>query len=332
MKYNRIAYPGEFTHTQGPFKMDVGTFESIVNQFKQRRAKPIADYDHFSEGSASKGDGDKIAAGHVVDLKIMNGDLYAAISWTERAKRKIVNREYAYLSPAIVFNGVGSDGKVIPARLSSIGLVNRPFLHQLEPVLASDNGSVAICCSEISDTEIAELAAVELSDEHAEELVTLADLNAAVLRETELFAAQLHDAETAAAVAEARAVALEAQIKLMNDKGIDETVETAFQNYRESRKLSHNAKRVMRLTLLSDPDLFVAEYPPMPKHVPSYMTRTLSDVGDAVAIAGVKTVPTLASLIESSKAAHPNEPFDRQFDIALAQHTSMLGQSTGALH
>lgn len=307
--------------------MDLGTFESIINQFKQRRAKPIADYDHFSEGSTSKGDGDKIAAGHVEDLKIMNGDLYASICWTERAKSLIKNREYSYLSPAIIFNGIGSDGKVIPARLSSIGLVNRPYLHQLEPVLASENGSVAICCSEISDSEIAELASVELNDEHAEELVTLADLHEAVLQATEPLTVQLHDAQLERDVEAAQVSALKKELKLMTDAAHEARVEDAFQTYKESRKLGATAKRTMRLVLASDPELFESEYPKL-KTGPSYLLRKLSDEhpGNSATLAEIKTVPTLASLIDQAKASHPSIPYDAQFDLALHAYNTAQAQ------
>jgi hypothetical protein len=39
----------------------------------------------------------------------------------------------------------------------------------------------------------------------------------------------------------------------------------------------------------------------------------------------MKTVPTLASLIDDAKSNHPSETYDQQFDRALAAHTSMMG-------
>ncbi len=321
MKYQRIAYQGSFHHpVGGKFEMTTsGTFVPIVQSFKQRKSKIAVDYNHQLESASGSAD-DKIAAGWIDDLKIMNGDLYAAISWTEQAKKRIESQEYRYVSPAIIFDGLDNTGKKIPARLSTLGLVNKPFLSLLDPVQASD-GSIAVCCNEISAAEIAELAAVDLSDEPAE-LITLDEHNEGM----RVMSEQLHDANTAAQVAEARNTALESRIKLMTDRADDALVEDRFQLYRESRKLGPNAKKTMKLILASDPALFAAEYPPLPNNAPPWLTRKLSDDhSGAASLSGLQTVPDFSVLLAEMKEQNPTAEFDRVFDLTLARQATLMG-------
>lgn len=338
LAWNRVAYPGKFFHKSGSFEMNDETFRSIIDSFSRRKAAILVDFDHKSEQADCAGNGDKIASGWCRALELRGSDLFAGIEWTERAKRLIQAKEYCFLSPAVAFQSRDSvTGEILPARLSSIGLVNKPFLSQLDPVLASD-ATTSFLMSELSELDLAQLSASDGEDH----LLTMADhttLMADALRvEAASWSLQLHDtqvklsdAETAAQVAEARATALEAKVKLMHDQANDALVEDRFNLYRQSRSLGVHAKRTMKLILASDPSLFHAEYPPLPNNAPSYMTRKLSeDNSGSAALAGIKTVAPLSEIIKSTIEANPGRDYDSNFTAALSQYNTALAQ--GMMH
>ena len=103
----------------------VANFEAIDNDI------PI-DYEHLSyePGVAAK------ASGWIKKLyDLGERGLWADVEWTVAAKDMIAEKEYRYLSPAIVFNYKDpSSGKNVGAFLDSVGLTNRPYLDGMQPL------------------------------------------------------------------------------------------------------------------------------------------------------------------------------------------------------
>jgi len=323
-------------HPAGEFTLDQKCFEEIVRNYAEDGIDVPADYFHSAErDSPAKDRGEFVPSGWVKGLKIENGNLMGLVDWTEKARQQILNRELRFLSPAIRFSSkhprTGADRGAV---LSSLALCVKPFLRQLPEARAMhEQDGAAIQMSEVT-INAAELA--ELSDDEPEEMILMSDHAVLLadgigqatapltvrLAETE---SSLADIRTLADVAEARAAALESRLKLLNDAALDARVEDAFLTYRDARKLGPNAKKSMRLILASDPELFEAEYP-RPKNAPSFMLRKLSDdPGTSSTLAGVKTVPDFAHILSDVKAKNPGADYDRQFDLALAEQSRLMG-------
>lgn len=108
--------------------VDEKSISHIVSEFKRRGNDIVVDYEHQSikEGKAP-------AAGWISKLIDKGKDgLWAAVTWTERAKSFLKNKEYRYYSP--VFHVRKADNRVIG--LLSVALTNTPRLNNLNPIYA----------------------------------------------------------------------------------------------------------------------------------------------------------------------------------------------------
>ena len=323
----QCAVAGEFHgHKSGPFAMTAETFDQCVSNFDRDGVDVQWDIGHASE----QGIGSAEAVGWISKLERRGNALFGLTDWLPETREAILKKQWKYASPAIRFGAKDpKTGENIGAKLTSMALVSRGFLKDLPPVTASDDarGNLVFCSES------------ELEDENTEhELVTMADLDEAVRVATaplslELKNAQvlLADAETAAAVAEARATAFETKLQIMTEQANVALVEERFQLYKESRKLGANAKKSMRLILASDPELFESEYPAL-KNTPGYLLRKMADdPGNAATLAGEKPIPTLAEMIDDAKAKHPTLDYDKQFDLAWTSHNRLLSEHTAMM-
>jgi Mu-like prophage I protein len=323
----QCAVTGDFRgHKTGPFSMTADTFDQCVNNFNRDGVDIQWDIAHSSE----QGLGSAPAVGWISKLERRGDTLWGLTEWLPETREAILRKQWKYASPAVRFGAKDpKSGLDIGAKLTSMALVSRGFLKDLPPVQASDDqrGDL-VFCSEIPVED----------DEAEHELIAMADhevlLDEAVRVATAPLSLQLDDAEaklsdakTAAAVAEARATALEARVHLMTDQAIDARVEEAFNNYRVSRNLSPSAKRIMKITLQQDENLFLSEYPRLP-NAPGYITQKLcADPSNVTTLSGLKTIPSLASLVESAKTKNPTLTYDQQFDLALSEHNSMTAMA-----
>lgn len=108
--------------------VDEKSISHIVSEFKRRGNDIVVDYEHQSirEGKAP-------AAGWISKLINKGKDgLWAAVTWTEKAKSFLKSKEYRYYSP--VFHVRKADNRVI--NILSVALTNTPRLNNLNPIFA----------------------------------------------------------------------------------------------------------------------------------------------------------------------------------------------------
>ncbi|MGU5583286.1 phage protease [Aeromonas hydrophila] len=94
----------------------------LIDMFKNMGLPLVIDYEHGQELKAPEGE-EAPAAGWIEDLELRNGELWAKVSWTERAAKAINSREYRFLSPAFAY-----DASMEILSLSSVALTNKPNL------------------------------------------------------------------------------------------------------------------------------------------------------------------------------------------------------------
>jgi len=94
----------------------------LIDMFKNMGLPLVIDYEHGQELKAPEGE-EAPAAGWIEDLELRDGELWARVSWTERAAKAINSREYRFLSPAFAY-----DASMQILGLSSVALTNKPNL------------------------------------------------------------------------------------------------------------------------------------------------------------------------------------------------------------
>lgn len=99
--------------------------DGVVTALKgDERAVPI-DFEHSTELKAPKGE-EAPAAAWLDDFEVREGgSVWGRSEWTPRGRAAVVNREYRYLSPVIVYEKL--TGRV--TSIASVGLVNQPNLR-----------------------------------------------------------------------------------------------------------------------------------------------------------------------------------------------------------
>ncbi|MBI2428743.1 MAG: hypothetical protein HYV29_08115 [Ignavibacteriales bacterium] len=112
-------------------------------QFNQRypqRDLPI-DYEHQTLQG-----GEAPAAGWYKNIFLKSDGIYTKVKeWTKKAEQYLLNKEYRYQSPVLLFNDVdGETGEPIPLWISSIALTNSPFVNGIAPVVAKENAHSTI--------------------------------------------------------------------------------------------------------------------------------------------------------------------------------------------
>jgi len=111
-----------------PAVLDNAGMNQIINYFEGRSNDMVIDYEHQTLKSV-----EAPAAGWIKKL-INRGEqgLWAAVEWTEKATKYLVNREYRYFSP--VFMVRKSDRKVV--QVTNAALTNSPQINHLTPIMA----------------------------------------------------------------------------------------------------------------------------------------------------------------------------------------------------
>jgi phage I-like protein len=111
-----------------PAFLDDEGMNSIIANFERRGNKMVVDYEH-----QTLMDVQAPASGWITRMinKGMDG-LWAAVEWTEKAKKYIADKEYLYFSP--VFWVRSKDRKVVVVK--NIALTNDPKVNHLRPIIA----------------------------------------------------------------------------------------------------------------------------------------------------------------------------------------------------
>lgn len=115
-------------------------YHKKFNERFPQRDLPI-DYEHQTLSG-----GEAPAAGWYKNLFLKNDGIYTKVKeWTKKAEQYLLNKEYRYQSPVLMFNDVdGESGETIPLWISSIALTNSPFLNGIQPVVAKNNSASTI--------------------------------------------------------------------------------------------------------------------------------------------------------------------------------------------
>lgn len=118
---------------------------AVIQKLNSRGTSLVVDYEHATELKAPKGE-ESPAAGWIDEYQLRaGGALWGRVSWTPRGRAAVLNREYRYLSPVIIFS---RENNVIHS-LGSIALTNTPNLNN-----TALNHAVGLCAAEtLTDEE-----------------------------------------------------------------------------------------------------------------------------------------------------------------------------------
>lgn len=131
----KIGVSGKWEgHPVGTFELNQATFDQMVSNFEKSNIDIVCDYEHQTlYGDCAPASGWIFK--NPISLKSENGELFAKIEWTDKAKTHIKNIEYRYLSPVFAPNTTSQvDGTNIGWTLHSVALTNKPFLQELDEV------------------------------------------------------------------------------------------------------------------------------------------------------------------------------------------------------
>lgn len=137
-EWQKIGISGKWNgHPTGTFEMDENIFNQMINNYQASGIDIVCDYEHqtlFGEIAPASGWIRKAP----MSLKVKDGELFAKIEWTTRAKEHISQKEYKYLSPVFAPNTISQkDGSNIGWTLHSLALTNKPFLEELDEIKAN---------------------------------------------------------------------------------------------------------------------------------------------------------------------------------------------------
>ena len=147
----QILKVGKFKHqTYGDFEITTKTLSEMKKNFDDNvRGIDVAfDYFHAS---------DKEASGWVEKLELKEGgkELWATVEWTPTASKKLSDRELRYFSPDFAFQWTDPESGVKHSNvLFGGGLTNRPFLKEMQAIVAAED-----------DEEIQDFEECECEDE-----------------------------------------------------------------------------------------------------------------------------------------------------------------------
>lgn len=124
-------------HWQGPYEVTPDDLERMAQNFSM---EVVIDYEHATHNPEA----DKApAAGWIQNVWVDGESLYGEVEWTEAAEELIDNGEYRYLSPVINLHAADPNtGNGIGAKLVSVGLVNTPFMEEMESVQNDGKGEL----------------------------------------------------------------------------------------------------------------------------------------------------------------------------------------------
>jgi len=139
-----IAMLGKWIKGGVRFSITRDDIRRLVENFRKRKADTVIDYEHASEFPEVAQGNPIPAAGwlrEIDDEPDSRGVLWGQAEFTQRARDLIAAREYKYLSPAINWAARDKEtGEQQGATLTSVALVNRPFLEAMPAIHLSEAG------------------------------------------------------------------------------------------------------------------------------------------------------------------------------------------------
>jgi phage I-like protein len=101
------------------------TPEAIVQWFEARGLKIPIDIEHATELKAPKGEAAPAMAWCIELESRDDGSVWAKVEWTPKGEELVLNKEYSYYSPAIIFDKTTMN----IVGIKSVGLTNTPNLY-----------------------------------------------------------------------------------------------------------------------------------------------------------------------------------------------------------
>ena len=127
--------PIEFEVTPELADKMVAYHKKLKERFPSRDL--VIDYEHQTQE-----DTQAPAAGWMLsDVFKKEDGVYARVKeWTKKAADYLLNKEYRYGSPVLIFNGFDKEtNERVPLRLKNLALTNEPFLDNYKPIVAKDD-------------------------------------------------------------------------------------------------------------------------------------------------------------------------------------------------
>ncbi len=132
----QVLRVGKFNHPKyGAFEITPLVLAEMKSNFENNIRGVDISFDYFH-------DSDKEASAWVKELTLKeNGtELWATVDWTPTAERKLSDRELRYFSPDFTFKWEDPEkGNTYNNVLFGGGLTNRPFVKEMEAIVASEN-------------------------------------------------------------------------------------------------------------------------------------------------------------------------------------------------
>lgn len=140
-----LALLGRWVKGAQKFAITRETVKKLAENFRKRATGDVViDYEHASEFPGLAQGQPVPAAGwlkQIEDTPDEKGVLWGLAELTQRAREMIERREYKYISPAINWGERDKvSGEPQGATLTSVALVNRPFLESMPAVQLSEAG------------------------------------------------------------------------------------------------------------------------------------------------------------------------------------------------
>lgn len=132
----QILRVGKFNHpTYGFFEITSQVLAEMKKNFEDRVRGIDLALDYFHES-------DRDASGWITGLVLKedNTQLWAQVRWTPNAEKKLSHRELRYFSPDFTFKWQDPEsGKTFNNVLFGGGLTNRPFVKDMQAIVATEN-------------------------------------------------------------------------------------------------------------------------------------------------------------------------------------------------
>lgn len=160
----QVLRVGKFNHPKyGPFEITSQTLAEMKANFDNRARGIDLAFDYFHES-------DKEASAWVNALELREGgtELWAEVEWTPKAEQKLSERELRYFSPDFAFQWTDPETGIAHKNvLFGGGLTNRPFVKEMQAIVANENEGDKVTELEKAQAKIKELEGqnVKLSEE-----------------------------------------------------------------------------------------------------------------------------------------------------------------------
>jgi phage I-like protein len=130
----RILKNGTNETTKGPIVCDAAAAKATIAAAVAHYGKPVLNFDYGHGQVGFMGSYESARSAGWFELQERNGDLYAAnIEWTPTAKKALADREFRYISPALMRDF--ESGKI--KSLINVALTNIPATKGQKPLVTS---------------------------------------------------------------------------------------------------------------------------------------------------------------------------------------------------